>query len=93
MEVSGSERGGPASAAGVRCKPELISALKPRPKFLDGLLIAEGYLSCDRAKSAKRRLHNASVAPLSRMFHEKSAFVSEVLNSLTAIIFTTELAH
>jgi hypothetical protein len=46
MEVSGSERGGPASAvvAGLRCKPELISALKPRPKFLDGLLIAEGYL-------------------------------------------------
>jgi hypothetical protein len=55
MEVSGSERGGPASvvATGLRCKPELISALKPRPKFLDGLLIAECYLSGDSAKSTK----------------------------------------
>jgi hypothetical protein len=36
---------------------------------------------------------SAPVASLSKMFHGKSAFVFEVLNSLTTIIFTTELAH
>jgi hypothetical protein len=53
MEVTGGERGGPAAAAGLRCSPELISALKVRPRFLDGLLIAECYLPRDSAKSAK----------------------------------------
>jgi hypothetical protein len=52
MVVSGSERGELASAvaAGLRCKPELSSALSPRPKFLDGLLITECYLPRCSAK-------------------------------------------
>ncbi len=65
-------RGGVASAVagGLRCSPELIRALKPRPGFLGWLLMVLWFptpsLSTLEETQAVPRLF------FSKMFHEKS---------------------
>ncbi len=79
--MSGSASGEAVSVVpgGWRCSPELISALKPRPRFLDWLRTALP--------------HRVSASTASKMFHGPSKAPPLILNSLTLIMLMTQFAH